>query len=269
MAKITGERKAVTNDTHDTSVEIPEALKLFGHEAYVNACKAARTVLSEVADGDLGIRKLEGEILLKREGNATKLLRLAVSCVALTKKGNKAILSNAAILFRDACREAEENFMQSYLKANPTTESLRIQSLVPSWPVLKSDFYNAMFKAELNPEKFVKPSEFRDAYKNWKGNSTNAGEVSTRGRKEGSGALQAGTLAPTEVVAEFSNNLKTALRTLLGTIKGMTEEQQDEAAKRITVMAKELQGLIQADASSGGRVAPKVPHIPARESERA
>lgn len=261
--------KTINGKQSDTALDIPEALKLFGKDKYLAACAEASEALKSVGDVDGEIRSFEAQILLKREGNAAKLKRLAVRCVELTQKGKRAMLENAAILFRDACSEAEESFMAAFIKAHPEANEAKIRDVVPSWPVLRGNTYNAMLKAHLDPRKFEKPSGLTQAYAEWKANPNNAGEKDKRGRKEGTdktGSKKESNKAA-ELLQSMIPEVKDAMRTLGGTIAGLNKSQQKRAATALAKLNTEILGWITKDDTDKTVTATqKRPPNPARES---
>lgn len=257
----------------DTAGEIPEALQRFGKDKFMKAVSLAIAAIHEVSDSDQGIRKLESEILLKKEGNSHKVHRIAIKCVELTAKGKVAQLADAAVLFRDACKQAEEEFIVEFSNKNPGADT-RIQVIVPSWPVLRSEFGRAMEKAMLDPRDYVKPTELREAFKAWKSNPDNASDKDGRGRKYTgnvkSDVLAAATGGDQRKIKSMTNNLKTSLATLIGTLQGMTEEQQDIAAEKLAILCGEFNAMLaEAAETEGSEDVTRPPANPARETEHA
>lgn len=223
----------------DTAADAAESLVKFGKDVYLKACKAAMTAVNKVAGVDEEIASLNSQILVKKEGNASILHKLAIQCVELTAKGKVAVLGDAAILFRDACAHAEEVTVNQFRNAHPEATDAKIRHIVPSWPVLRSDFFNAMAKAAIDPSSAAKPTEVIEAYRKWK--DANAGEVGAGGRTPRAGGTRSVStqeaLASAPVSESLIQPLKTAFATLLGTAKGLTEEGQTELADDIMTLA--------------------------------
>lgn len=259
----TDDEKDVTmaEERDEAPAKTPEAETLLGQKTFHKAVALASQALNDVSNTDNEIKSLDAQILQKKEGASARIKRLAVDCVKLTAKDGKAMLKNAAVLFRDSCAQARAEYMQAWGRANPGVEG-RFNQIVPSWPALVGDAYNAMFKADINPTEFDKPTAFRDAYREWRAKPENAGEVDGRGARQGSGPLQqaaaATMLIEPEKVKEFSNELKTSIRTLLGELHGLDEEGQTKAIVLLDGVTEKLRKLhASIPANQGGRQAPR------------
>lgn len=256
---------------------VSEAEKLFGTEKFKEACKLAGEVLGVVHDTSVEIRKLEGEIALKREGNSAKLHRLSKLCVELTATRAEdgtliADLEKASILFRDSCKWAEDEFMVKWHAANPGKEEVQLRQIATSWPTLKANFAGALSKAGINPLDHVKPTDVVKAYTAWKSNPDNAHLVSQAGKPS-----NAATRAPRQPVGpntavpgnttqaggqaeKMSTKMRTVMRTLLGTIEGLTLDQQDIVADKLATVIIEANALMH-EGATGSQVNERIEQL--------
>lgn len=260
------------------AAELPESLKFVSQETYATAINAATDALSGVRDGDKDIVSLNGQILLKREGNGSILFRLARTCVNLTittkkvgKKGEVKVanLQHAAILMRDACRAAEETTIAQVAKESEG-KTYKIGQIAPSWPVLKSNTINAMQKAGLNPGDFVKPSDLNTAYGEWK--EANPDQKSAKGAKaritDKNGTPAAKVVA--DAGKKLTDGVRNSIMALVQAAQALSPSLQAEAAELIDETTKRVQAL-SAEDKDEDKDAPQVRRghpIPARESER-
>lgn len=244
---------------------IAEAMKRFGKATVEKAAVAALTAIRDVQSGDAGIQKLEGEILLKREGNAQILFKLAKECVKLTMEGKTANLKNAADLMQVSCEFAEADTVSAYRAAHNGLE-YKVRQIVPSWPVLKSDMINAMKKASINPADFPMATKVRNAYKEWK--EKNPGDVDTRGAKsratDKNGVVPAAAKADAKEIAKLSDAARNALMALTGAVQRAPAEKQPEVVAWVDELTKRIMSLTPSEEGSQDGLKAKARPIPAK-----
>lgn len=257
--------KATQANTDSTDAEgngqtiYASGLAAFGKQTFESAIKATKKALHDVQSGDEAVKTLEQKIEEKKAGNATRLIILARECVSLTmsEDGKVADLIKAADLMEGACKYVETITEIDYRKANPEATEAKIRHIVPSWPALRSDFINAMRKAKLDPNSFFvadkdkgkeipQPTAMRNAYKEWKENPDNAGELAVTGRKPRaaeSGQTDAKTKEVAAAVAKLSDSAKSVLANLATAMEQLDDKQQKKAVELLTITLGEVRNL--------------------------
>lgn len=262
---------AESDSTTDTEVKLNErastasneAITKFGKSIFLKAAKLALGAIAKVEGGEQEVKKLEGEILLKKEGNAHVLWNLAKECVKLTAQDGKAILLDAADLMEQACAFAEEDCVARYNKAHNTSDA-KMRQIVPSWPVLKANQLNAMKKAGLNPSDFAGPTKVVNAYNEWK--TANPESVDNRGARpqapEGPKELPKPVAKTAETMTKLEDTARGAIMALVAAVQTKSPKSQHRAAEMISSLIKQISALKDEEEAPRTRTAPNPARVP-------
>lgn len=230
--------------TERASTSAATAIEKFGRPLFLKAAFNAIGAIERVEGGEQDVKRLEGEILLKREGNASVLWNLAKECVKLTVKDGKAMLLDAAELMEAACAFAEEDCVARYNKAHNTSDA-KMRQILPSWPVLKANQLNAMKKAGLNPSDFAGPTKVVNAYNEWK--AANPESVDARGARpqapEGPKELPKPVTKAAETMVKLEDTARSAIIALVAAIQTKPAKSQHRAAEMISSLIKQINAL--------------------------
>ena len=256
MAKNATQATGTNQDESAAQTIFASGLDKFGKKEFMKAAEAAKNAIHAVQGGDKEIRRLNGEIELKREGNTAVLWRLAKECVKIATHEGTADLAKAADLMELACQYVEAVTELDFRKENPEATEAKIRHIVPSWPVLRANSINAMRKANLNPNDFPKPSGMLTAYKAWKENPANAGQVAQTGRAPRaaqSGQVTAEVRKVAEVVAKLTDSARSMLDNIATHLLQLNEKGQKHALDKILTPAYgELVNLVNGGAYAVG-----------------
>jgi hypothetical protein len=263
--------------SENVAAKIGDTVEKFGKEVQEKAIVSVRTALSTIQEGEKEVRNLQGLIERKQSGNAMALLSLASDCVRLTMKGNRAQLGDAADLMAAACSFAEDELISSDAKVNGGVKR-KLNEIISSWRPLKSDMLNAMRKAHLNPLKFAdKPTEMRNAYKEFLQTPAGKAAASSRGRSENSNAttkvdVPARVAAAAKKMNKLTDSARSVVNHLLQVLQGKDEDSQNLCAAELETFIKIKLESLEAEEDEGSEdsasLRGRARANPVRESER-